>query len=352
VALRAELASAGLDALLVSSSSNTRYLTNFSGSSSLLVVSRIQAVLITDFRYRAQARAEVGDLADVEIEGTSLWARLWSVLPRMPGVTQIGFDSANVSHADYQRLLDGGARWSWRPTTGIVEGLRQKKDRDELELIRRAISVAETALEFLVPEIRAGMSELAVGARLERSLRELGSEAHPFETIVASGERAALPHARCSARELKRGDLVIVDFGATVGGYRSDITRTFCIGTASGEQREVYDIVREANASASAAVRAGMRGRDADAVARDYIERRGFGPEFGHSLGHGIGLDVHEGPRLAKTAEALLPVGAVVTIEPGIYREGWGGVRIEDDVYLGADGPEVLTSFPRDLTEL
>jgi Xaa-Pro aminopeptidase len=311
-----------------------------------------EAVLITDFRYRAQSRAEVGDLAQVEIEGTSLWSRLWSVLPRLAGVTQVGFESSYLTHADYQRLMDSGARWHWRPTTGLIEGLRQKKDPGELALIRRAVSIAETALEFLIPEIKAGMTELAVGARLERSLRELGSEAHPFETIVASGERSALPHARCSTRELRRGDLVIIDFGATSGGYRSDITRTVCIGPASGEQREIHDVVREANASASAAVRAGMRGRDADALARDYIERRGFGAEFGHSLGHGIGLDVHEGPRLAKTADAVLPVGAVVTIEPGIYREGWGGVRIEDDVFLGPEGPEVLTSFPRELKEL
>jgi Xaa-Pro aminopeptidase len=350
-ALRAELASAGLDALLVSAGANTRYLTGFTGSSSLLVVTLDEAVLITDFRYRVQSRAEVGDTATVEIEGTSFWSRLWTVLPRL-NATQVGFESPHLTHTDYQRLVDSGARWHWRPTTGLVEGLRQRKDAGELACIRRAVSIAETALEFLVPEIKAGMSEFAVGARLERSLRELGSEAHPFETIVASGERSALPHARCSSRELRAGDFVIIDFGATSSGYCSDITRTFTIGRASGEQREIYDIVREANASASAAVRAGMRGRDADAVARDYIERRGFGSEFGHSLGHGIGLEVHEGPRLAKTADAALPVGAVVTIEPGIYREGWGGVRIEDDVFLGPDGPEVLTSFPRDLTEL
>jgi Xaa-Pro aminopeptidase len=351
-ALRAELASSDLDAILVSSNANTRYLTGFTGSSSLCVVSLTEAVLITDFRYRTQAREEVGDHAQVEIEGTSLWSRLWATLPRMAGVTQVGFESAQMTHADYQRLIDSGARWRWRPVTGMIEGLRMKKDAGELESIRRAISIAETALEFLVPEIRAGMSELAVGARLERSLRELGSEAHPFETIVASGERSALPHARCSPRELRRGDFVIIDFGATSGGYCSDITRTFVMGPASAEQREAYETVREANASAAGAVRAGMRGREADAIARDYIEGRGMGPEFGHSLGHGIGLEVHEAPRLAKTADGVLPVGAVVTIEPGVYREGWGGVRIEDDVYLGKEGPQILTSFPRGLTEL
>jgi Xaa-Pro aminopeptidase len=299
-----------------------------------------------------QSRAEVGELATVEIEGTSLWSRLWTVLPRLAGVTQVGFESVHITHADHQRLVESGARWHWRPTSGLVELLRQRKDPGELACIRRAVTIAETALEFVVAEMRAGMTEFEVGARLERSLRELGSEAHPFETIVASGERSALPHARCSARELRQGDLVIVDFGATSGGYCSDITRTFVIGSASASQRDVYEVVREANGSASALVRAGMRGRDADALARDYIERRGMGPEFGHSLGHGIGLEVHEGPRLAKSADAVLPEGSVVTIEPGVYREGWGGVRIEDDVFLGPNGPEVLTSFPRELTQL
>lgn len=351
-ALRGEMASAGLDALLVTNSRNARYLTGFSGSSGLLVVTREEAVLITDFRYRTQARSEVGSNARVEIEGMSLWARLWTTLPRLAGVAHVGFDSAHLVHTDYQRLVDAGARWEWRPTTGLVEGLRQRKDAGELANIRRAVDIAESALAATVPGIRAGMSEFEVGARLEQALRERGSEAHPFETIVASGERSALPHARCSARVLERGDMLIIDFGATCSGYCSDITRSFVIGPATAAQREAYDVVREANATASTGVRAGMRGSDADALARDYIERAGIGAEFGHSLGHGIGLEVHEAPRLAKTVDAPLPVGAVVTIEPGVYREGWGGVRIEDDVFLAADGPVVLSSFPREIMEL
>jgi len=351
-ALRAELATAGLDALLITSLPNIRYTTGFSGSSALFVVSHTDAVLITDFRYRVQARAEVGGDVVVEIEGTSLWSRVWSVLPRLTGVRQIGFESPHLTHADYQRLMDSGARWPWRPTTGIVEGLRQQKDAGEVSCIRQAVSIAETALAATLPEIRAGMTELAVGARLERSLRELGSEAHPFETIVASGERAALPHARCSSRELRNGDLLVVDFGATSGGYCSDITRTFVIGQASESQLEAHSVVLEANATASGAVRAGMRGKDADSLARDYIHRRGMGPEFGHSLGHGIGLEVHEAPRLSKTADAPLPANCVVTIEPGIYRDGWGGIRIEDDVLLAPEGPVVLTSFPRGLLQV
>ena len=350
--VRAELAANGLDAILVSSPANIRYLSGFSGSSALLVVSLDRAVLITDFRYRTQARAEVDGAAEVEIEGTSLWTRLWAVVPRLPGVSRLAFESPHLRHVDYQRLMDGGSRWQWRPTTGIVEALRQRKDPGELVQIRRAVAIAEQALEATVPEIRSGLTELEVGGILERSLRECGSEAFPFETIVASGERSALPHAHCSARKLRPGDLLIVDFGATAGGYCSDITRTFVVGAASAEQREAYEAVREANATAAAGLRAGMRGREADALARDHLERCGFGAEFGHSLGHGIGLEVHEAPRLAMTAEAPLPPGSVVTVEPGIYREGWGGIRIEDDVLVGPEGPVVLTSFPRELVEL
>jgi Xaa-Pro aminopeptidase len=187
---------------------------------------------------------------------------------------------------------------------------------------------------------------------LEGELRACGSHSHPFETIIASGERAALPHARSSSRAVSSGDLLLIDFGAEFNGYCSDITRTFVVGKATAEQREIHDVVREANGTASGAIRAGMRGKDADALARGYIERRGWGEAFGHSLGHGIGLEVHEAPRLSKLNEAPLPVGSVVTIEPGIYRPGWGGVRIEDDVLLTTDGREILTSFPRELIEL
>lgn len=351
-ALRAAIADSELDALLVSDRHNVRYLTGFSGSSSLLVVSREDAVLVTDFRYRTQAREEVGADVRVEIEGTSLWARLWATLPRLSGVARVGFESQYVTHADLQLFGAHGARWEWHATVGMVEALRQRKDASELAHIRRAVEIAEGALAAVVPAIQPGLAEFTVAAELEWALRERGSEAHPFETIVAGGERSALPHARASARALREGDLLLIDFGATYRGYCADITRTFVVGRASAEQRAVYDVVREANATACTAVRAGMRGCDADALARDYIERAGFGAEFGHSLGHGIGLDVHEAPRLSRTAEAPLPAGAVVTIEPGVYREGWGGVRIEDDVFLAEGGPVRLTAYSRDLIEL
>jgi Xaa-Pro aminopeptidase len=273
----------------------------------------------------------------------------------MRAVESIAFESAHVTHVDFQRLVEppqGGSRWQWRPSVNLVESLRERKDDTELAHIREAVRIAERALQRTVERVKPGMTELAICGILEGELRACGSRSHPFETIIASGERAALPHARSSERAVGSGDLLLVDFGAESGGYCSDITRTFVVGKSSADQREVHDVVREANATASGGVRAGMRGKDADALARGYIERRGWGEAFGHSLGHGIGLEVHEAPRLSKANDSPLPMGAVVTIEPGIYRPGWGGVRIEDDVLLTAEGPEVLTTFPRELIEL
>ncbi|HVT40405.1 MAG TPA: Xaa-Pro peptidase family protein [Gemmatimonadaceae bacterium] len=354
-ALRASLAVAQLDALLITSLSNVRYCTDFSGSAAILVVTSTELVLLTDFRYSVQAASEVGEFARVIIEPTSLWSRLWTVLPQLGPLDQIGFESAHLAHGDFQRLVDSQrdvVRWQWRPTANVVEMLRSAKDECEVLAIREAVGIAERALERTVAAVRAGMTEFEICGLLERELRAAGSEAHPFETIVASGERSALPHARCSGRCAAKGEWLLLDFGAVHKGYCSDITRTFVVGRASDEQRSLHAVVRESNMTASGGVRAGMRGKDADALARGYIERHGWGQEFGHSLGHGIGLEVHEAPRLSKANDAPLPERAVVTIEPGIYRPGWGGVRIEDDVFLTGDGPQVLTTFPRELLEI
>lgn len=343
-----------LDALLVTGRANIRYLTGFSGSSALLLITPRDAVLITDFRYQTQVGAEVGDLVRVRVEATSLWDGLWVELSQLPGRAVIGFGSGHVTHREFQRFLDdaAGARWQWRPQGDIVEALRESKDECEVALIRAAAGMATRALSSTLQQVRAGLSELQVAGILEKALRDEGSEAHPFETIVASGPRSALPHARASARIIEPNDLLLLDFGAEHGGYVSDVTRTVVVGTASDDVRAVYDIVRAANERASKAVHAGMTGASADALARDYIIAAGFGEDFGHSLGHGIGLEVHEAPRLARTAAAKLLADTVVTIEPGIYRPEWGGVRIEDDVYLSAEGPRVLTDFTHELLEL
>lgn len=351
-ALRAKLLAEKIDGLLVTSLPNIRYLTGFSGSAALLVATLTETVFITDFRYETQVASEVGDFAEVRIEPMSLWTGLWDRLQGLSHVEVMGFESAHLVHRDFQRLLTEGSRWQWRAHLGLIEDLRESKDDDEVLLIIEAARIATSALSRVIPMIRAGLSELEVAGILEKALRDEGSEDAPFSPIVASGARAALPHARPSRKVIEPGDFVLLDFGAQFRGYCSDVTRTIVVGTATDEQREVYDVVREANRIAASMVKPGMAGMAADMLARSYIERRGHGAAFGHGLGHGIGLEVHEAPRLARTVEASLKVGAVVTIEPGIYRAGWGGVRIEDDVHLSATGPKILTNFSRELLEV
>ncbi len=351
-ALAAALDAAHLDALLVTSLPNIRYLTGFSGSSAIVVASARDPVFVTDFRYATQVQDEVGDLAHVAIEPQSLWAGVWREMGDMNSIEVVGFESAHLVHRDFERLLNAGSRWQWRATTDMVETLREQKDEGEIQSIAAAAAVAERALERTLATVRPGQTELEIAGSLERALRGEGSEGFPFETIVASGERSALPHARAADRPVRAGDFLLIDFGAIVDGYCSDITRTVVVGHATSEQRDVHGIVRSANERASSLVRAGMSGRDADALARRYIEERGLGEAFGHSLGHGIGIEVHEAPRLARTTEAVLPEHAVVTIEPGVYRAGWGGVRVEDDVVLGRDGATILTNFSRELLEV
>ena len=351
-ALRDKLSQQRIDGLLLTSLPNIRYLTGFSGTSAMVLATPTELIFITDFRYETQVESEIGDLATVRIEPNSLWTALWDMLPRLQSREILGFESAHLVHRDFQRLLSEGSRWQWRPQVGLVEDLRESKDDQEVAFIAEAARIATTALGRVVPMIHPGLSELEVAGILEKALRDEGSEEAPFPPIVASGPRAALPHARASKRVIERGDFLLLDFGTQYEGYCSDITRTMVVGAASEEQREVYEIVRESNRIASTSVMAGMTGMAADALARSYIERRGHGAAFGHGLGHGLGLEVHEAPRLARTAEAALKEGAVVTIEPGIYRAGWGGVRIEDDVHLSATGPRVLTNFSRELLEV
>lgn len=351
-ALRAALVASHLDALLVTSLPNIRYLIGFSGSNALLLVSARDILLLTDFRYRTQAADEVPDGVQVRIEATSLWSGLWLAMPAMAGLETVGFESAHLVHRDFERLIDQGRRWQWRPAVDLVESLRERKDADEIAAIRGAAEIGAAALSTTLFGVRAGMTELEICGLLEGALRANGSEAHPFPPIVASGERSALPHARASSRAIAPGDFLLLDFGATYRGYCSDITRTVVLGRSTTRQREVYASVLEANERARGGVRAGMRGCDADALARSVLAARGLGEAFGHSLGHGIGLEVHEAPRLSRVAEALLQPGAVVTIEPGAYVPEWGGVRIEDDVVLREGGADLITHIPRDLVEL
>ncbi len=352
-ALLTGLEASDLSRLIITHLPNVRYLTGFTGSSGVLLVSASESVLLTDFRYRTQAELEVGSRFRVEVVAADVWSRAWSLLGAAPKTSRVGFEAHAVTAHQARQFADTDHGLSLEPVVGLVEKLRASKDPQEVAAIREAARLANEALAAVVGKIRVGQREIDVAAQLERELRIRGSEWHPFPTIVASGPRSALPHAATAQREIQAGDLLLLDFGAQVSGYCADITRTLVVGAKADEkQRVVYELVREAQLTARENVRPGMSGSEADSLARSLIESRGFGDAFGHSLGHGLGLEVHEDPRVSKTNEEPLPQSSVVTIEPGIYLPGFGGVRIEDDVYLGDEGSELLSDGETDLIEL
>ncbi|GBD10675.1 Aminopeptidase YpdF [bacterium HR23] len=347
--LRTRLGEMGLDALLVSTPENRRWLSGFTGSAGWLLITSTEALLATDFRYVEQAGQQAPAFRVVRITGSYEW------LPKLlqeTGVRRVGFEAGHVTVATYQALVqalkDAQAREvSLQATQGVVEALRMKKDPGELALIAQAVRICDLALQEVAPTIREGETERAVAWRLEKAMRELGAEGLAFETIVASGPNSALPHHRPSDRPIQAGEPIVIDFGARYQGYCADITRTFCLGPAPETFRRVYDIVLTAQLTALATIQEGMKAGDADRIARKVIEDAGYTENFGHSLGHGIGLAVHEAPRLGPGSETPLEEGTVFTVEPGIYISGWGGVRIEDTVVLEKGRVRSLTSLPK-----
>ncbi|MDP6107062.1 MAG: aminopeptidase P family protein [Candidatus Brocadiia bacterium] len=323
-----------LDALFVSSAENRRWLSGFSGSAGYLVITGEAAVLATDFRYTEQAGQQAPDYRIHRIGGGMDWARdLFAEL----GAARVGFESADLTYATYRSVTEAlatTAAVSFVPTTGVVEPLRMVKDDDEAALITRAVEIADLAFEAVAPTIEVGETEESVAWRLDRTMREAGAEAVSFETIVAAGPNAAKPHHRPSERPIQAGEPVVIDMGARFKGYCSDMTRTICLGPADETFRVVYDTVLGAQLTAIATVNSGMNSGEIDAVARDIIQQAGYGDQFGHSLGHGIGLAVHEHPRVGPRGDDAMADGTVFTIEPGIYIPGWGGVRIEDTVIM------------------
>lgn len=349
--LRRTLEAEGLDGLVITHLPNIRYLTGFTGSAALLLVRNDATVLVSDFRYATQAPAEVGGSAVVEIDQRSVWDRLGRVL-HDGGIERLGIEAHIMSVKDADRL-SGLTSARLVPATELVERQREVKSPEEIAAVRAAAELAQEALAEVLPRIRVSQTELEIGSDLERALRRRGSQWHPFPTIVASGERSALPHARTSPRPVEAGDLLLVDFGAQVDGYCADLTRTMVVGARADErQRLIHGVVQSAQRRAIEYLRPGMTGREGDALAREVITTRGLGDAFGHSLGHGLGLEVHEAPRLSPSSDAALPLHAVVTVEPGIYFPGWGGIRLEDDVHLGPAGAEWLSDGRTDLLEL
>jgi Xaa-Pro aminopeptidase len=333
-----------LDCLLVTNMVNVRYLTGFTGSNGACVLGPDERLFLTDFRYTEQAQAQVRGYERVEA-GRDM---LGDLAKRLRG--RSGFDDAHLTVEVHRKLAEKAEEGvELVPAGGLVERLREVKDDQELAAMSAAAAIADQAYEELVERGLAGRSELEVARMLVRSMEDRGAEAASFPPIVASGAHGALPHAEPRDVEIPRGTLVVVDLGAQVDGYCSDCTRTLATGPLDDEAREAYELVLSAQQAALAAVHPGISCKGLDAVARAVIEAAGQGERFGHGLGHGVGLEVHEAPRLGTTAEGELRLGQVVTIEPGVYLPGQVGVRIEDLVVVGEDGPRVLTGFTKEL---
>lgn len=348
ITLREKLAEADLDALIVSQPENRRYLSGFTGSAGVLIISQQKAFLATDFRYYTQAteQAPAFELAKV---GYKLTDHLTDLLAQA-GAKRVGFESEHLTVAELERWREATPHVEWLPTSNLVEALRAVKSPEEIEKIRAAVQVADQAFARVSQQFRPGMTERDVAWMIRAELHALGADGVAFETIVAAGPNGAKPHYRWAAREIPAGVPIVIDMGAAVDGYHSDMTRTVIIGEPDARFREIYSLVLEAQEKAEARIRAGMNGVEADAIAREVIEAAGHADHFGHGLGHGVGLAVHEAPKLSFTAtEDPLKPNMVVTIEPGVYLPEWGGVRIEDMGVIKEDGLEILTQTPKAL---
>ena len=350
----------GLDALIVTPASNIRYLSNHAGSAGILVVTREGVHLLVDFRYHEAVRAL--QASPSACPGLRLWdvpasyeEALLGCLADI-GVATVGFEAAHVTVARYEwwraTIAARGLDITLRSTERIIEQARLIKDAFEVATLREAAARLDAVVPRVLAAVRAGASEKHIAAVIETAMRDAGYERPAFDTIVASGPHSAMPHYRAGTRVLASGDLVVLDFGGVLDGYCCDLTRTVSIGPPSREMRRVYDAVRDAQAAAVAAVKPGVDASMVDTAARELLRDRGLGEAFGHGTGHGLGLDVHEEPRVGKPRADLPPVtlapNMVFTIEPGAYLPGFGGVRIEDDVLVTGDGCEVLTHVRRD----
>ena len=337
-----------LDAALISAPENRRYLSGFTGSAGYLFIAGDRAHLATDFRYTEQATAQAAQFDVEQVVSGSGWSWLLAQL-KESGARRIGFESQAMTVGVYNALLEAIkedeelAGISLVPVSDFTDGQRVIKDADELALLQRAIDASDTAMEQVCPAIAEGMTEREVAWRMEMAMREAGADGISFDTIVAAGPNGAMAHHMPTDRVIRRGEPIVIDMGARVGGYCSDITRTVVVGEPDETFYKIYDIVLSAQLTAINTVQAGMTGEAADGLARDIIAAAGYGDNFGHSLGHGVGLAVHENPRVSPRCEDPLQLNTVFTVEPGIYLSGWGGIRIEDIVILREDGATPLS---------
>lgn len=337
--IRRQLEEKSLDGIFISQPENRYYLSGFFGTAGYLFITTDNAVLATDFRYVEQAGLQSPQCRISQITGTS-W-EWFAKLTNELGITRLGFESGDISCLKLRQLSDSlretGSKVEMVQTEAIVETIRMTKEPEEIESIIKAAAIADGAIEHARKILQAGLTEKRLAWEIEKHLRENGSQSVPFEVIVASGPNSALPHARPSERTIGLNEPVVIDIGARVNGYCSDLTRTLFLESPDGADfkfRQIYDVVLKAQSTALENIRTGMTGNDADAKARKVIDDAGFGTAFGHSLGHGVGLDVHEPPRLGPNCKDILTDKMVFTIEPGIYLMNWGGIRIEDLVTL------------------
>lgn len=344
--LRQQLEQQKVDALLVTNPFNRRYLTGFTGTAGVVLVSQKDAVFITDFRYTEQAEKEIEGYRIVQHTKTII-EEVADQLKAM-NVQTVGFEKDDLSFALYE-LYNKAIEAELKPVSGIVEDLRIVKTADEIAVLKQAANIADAAFEHIIKFIKPGITELDVSNELEFFMRKQGATSSSFSIIVASGLRSALPHGVATDKVIESGDFVTMDYGALYNGYISDITRTVAVGEPSEKLKEIYDVTLKAQELAVAKIKAGMTGIEADAIARDYIAAHGYGEAFGHSTGHGIGLEVHEAPGLSFKSSTVLEPNMVVTVEPGIYLPEIGGVRIEDDIIITEDGNERLTFATKEL---
>jgi Xaa-Pro aminopeptidase len=336
------------EALVITADANRCYISGFSGSSGILLVSNDHALVLTDFRYRIRVAQEAPSFTLHEIKPNQKWFELLPEIVAQLGLKQVAFESNHMTIAQHKKLTQAFQDANTPPielvpAEGLVEKLRMGKDEDEIVTLRRAIAITDAAIEAILPELTPHHTERQAAWMLEVAMRERGADSIGFPIIVASGTNAALPHARTGDAPLETGCPIIIDMGAVYQGYHADLSRTIVLGEPDARFHEIYHTVLAAQQHAIAHIRPGMTGKEADALARDRITQAGYAEAFGHGLGHGVGLEIHEAPTLRMTSEDELRVGNVFSIEPGIYLEDWGGVRIEDLVLLHEHGCEVLS---------
>jgi len=347
--LREKLEENKADAIIIDSPYNRRYLTNFTGTAGTALITSDKALFITDFRYTEQAAEQAAAFEIIEHK-QGMIQEIANQIDKL-GVKRLAFEKNYTTYSQFETYQNQFSQ-ELIPVEGIVEALRMIKTPDELEIMKKAAKIADDAFAHIQSFIEPGVKEIDISNELEFFMRRQGATSSSFDTIVASGLRSALPHGVASDKKIEEGELVTLDFGALYEGYCSDITRTVAVGEISAALREIYDIVLEANLRGVKGTKAGMSGKEADALTRDYITEKGYGERFGHSTGHAVGMEVHESPGLSTRSEAILEPGMVVTVEPGIYVPGVGGCRIEDDIVITKDGNERLTFAPKELIQL